>query len=411
MKLLLLLLADLCDGPAVALGGRTPLESALVPNMDRIVREGRLGTVRWGAGEGAGDAAPLTLLGYDPAAHRARRGYLDALGAGVTPGPDDLCLCLNFVSTFRGRLADPSAGRVGNVEARLLVQALQDALGGDRYAFHPALRHRNVLLVRGGARWDLETVSARRAMGRPLDEVAPRGEHADALRALMADAQRVLARHDVNQVRVDLGENPADSIWPWGGGRATEVEPFALRHGRSLAIVGAVPVVRGVRRLVEAKGAVTRGATGGADTDLGAKVQAALGALERFDVVLLHVAAVSEPTASGDVRRKVKVVEDLDRLVVGPVVTALRRRGDARLLLTTDHGPPLADEDVEGDVPRAPGVPWALWGPGVAAGRGARFDERTAALGDLHVDAGHGLLEYALANEPARPGRPLETLP
>jgi len=403
MKLLLLLLADLADAPFAALAGRTPLEAARVPAMDRLVREGRLGWLDWGRGDAdAGDAAPLTLLGYDPAEHRARRGYLDALGAGVTPGPDDLCLCLNFVSTFRGRLADPSAGRVGNVEARLLVQALQDALGDGRVSFHPALRHRNVLLVRGAASWDLTTVSARRAMGRPLDEVLPRGRDAGLLRALMRDASEVLGRHDVNQVRVDLGENPADAIWPWGGGRATEVEPFALRHGRSLAVVGAVPVVRGVRRLVEGRGAVVRGATGGADSDSSSKVRAALSALERHDVVLLHVAAASEPTAGRDPRRKVKVVEDLDRLVVEPLAAALRRRGDARLLLTTDHRPPPADPGAE----RA--LPWVLWGAGVDAGRGAAFDERAAARGDLHVPEGHALLEYALANEPARPGPALE---
>jgi 2,3-bisphosphoglycerate-independent phosphoglycerate mutase len=345
--------------------------------------------------------AVLSVLGCDPRRTDATRGGLEAAGMGVELGPDDLAFRMNFVSTFRGHLVDFNAGHIGGVEARLLVEALQERVGGPlpgptgrglTAEFHPGLGYRNLLVIRGGRRLQVETVPPQEVQGQALADYQPYGPDAPLLSGLIERATEVLASHDVNRVRVDLGENPADRIWPWGRGWRAELEPFELRTGRRLAVVAAVPLVRGLGVLLGADTPVVPGATGHYDTDLAAKLRCALTLLQTHDVVLLHCAAANEACHESDVRRKIGVIEELDRFVVGPLLAALRAHGDCRLLLTTDHMTSAVERGRS-----TTHVPFAVWGPGIAPLRATRFTEAVAAQGELCVELGHTLLEFVLA--------------
>jgi 2,3-bisphosphoglycerate-independent phosphoglycerate mutase len=346
------------------------------------------------------DVAVLSVLGYDPRTTDATRGGIEAAGMGVELGPDDLAFRMNFVSTFRGHLVDFNAGHIGGVEARLLIEALQAELGGDgRVSFHPGLGYRNLLVMHGGRKLRIETVPPQEVQGHALDDYLPYGPDAAPLLELLERANAVLAAHDVNRVRVDLGENPADRIWPWGAGWRTELEPFGLRTDRSLCIVAAVPLVRGLGAMMGAETPLVPGATGYYDTDWNGKLQRALAALEAHDVVLLHLAAANEACHETDVRLKVRVIEEIDRFVVGPLAAALDKRTDVRLYLTTDHMTSTVQR--EGSTTH---VPFALWGPDVPPMRTpGRFTEAAAAAGDLHVEDGHAMLEYVLGKALPRP--------
>ena len=393
MKTLILLPTGIADVPVAALGGATPLEEAHTPNLDRLARGARVGLVRFvpeGLRDGS-DAAVLSVLGYDPRTADAGRGALEAAGLGVPLAPDDLALRMNFVSTFRGDLIDFNAGHIASVEARLLVEALQAELGGDRYSFHPGVGYRNLLVIHGGADLDLVTVPPQDVQGAPFTEHHPTGSDGPELVALMDAAADVLASHDVNRVRVDLRENPADRVWAWGPGRRVLLEPFALRTGRSLAVVAAAPLVRGIGATVGAELVDVPGATAGWDTAYAAKAEAALAALDDHDVVVLHLAAANEACHVKDVRLKVKVIEEIDRFVVGPLLAGLSERAPARLLVTTDH----MTSTVERAGSRAE-VPWALWGTGIEPVRARRFTEAQAEAGEMHVDEGFRMLEYVL---------------
>ena len=159
MKSFILLPTGIADVPVAALDGLTPLAAANTPNLDRLARAARMGLVRQ-VPEGmrnASDVAVLSVMGYDPRETDATRGGIEAAGMGVTLAPDDLALRLNFVSTFRGALVDFNAGHIGSVEARLLVEALQQQLGDGRFSFHPGLGYRNLLVVHGGRELDRRT--------------------------------------------------------------------------------------------------------------------------------------------------------------------------------------------------------------------------------------------------------------
>ncbi len=406
MKTLILLPTGIADVPVDALDGHTPLEAANTPHLDRLAREARLGLVRQ-VPEGlrnSSDVAVLSVMGYDPRRTDATRGGIEAAGMGVELADDDLAFRMNFVSTFRGHLVDFNAGHIGGVQARLLVEALQQQLGdAQRVSFHPGLGYRNLLVLRGGRKLRIETVPPQEVQGRSIAEFAPYGPDAGVLQEIVDSAADVLAAHDVNRVRVDLGENPADRIWPWGRGWRTELEPFGLRTGRSLCVVAAVPLVRGLGVMMGAEVPHVPGATGHYDTDWVAKLRCALAALDTHDVVLLHYAAANEACHETDVRLKMRVIEELDRFVVGPLHTALRARGDTRLLLTTDHMTSTVQREQS-----TTRVPFALWGPGFAPVRTPRFTEACAAQGELNVEQGHCLLEFVLAGAlgtPADAGR------
>jgi 2,3-bisphosphoglycerate-independent phosphoglycerate mutase len=406
MKSFILLPTGIADVAVEALEGQTPLEAAHTPNLDRLAAKARIGLVRQ-VPEGlriSSDVAVLSVLGYDPRKTDATRGGIEAAGMGVELAPDDLAFRMNFVSTFRGHLVDFNAGHIGGVEARLLIEALQAELGGDgRVSFHPGLGYRNLLVLHGGRKLAIETVPPQEVQGHALDDYLPYGPDAAPLLELLERSTAILAAHDVNRVRVDLGENPADRIWPWGAGWRTELEPFALRTGRDLCIVAAVPLVRGLGHMMGAETPLVPGATGYYDTDWTGKLKRALLALDEHDVVLLHLAAANEACHETDVRLKVRVIEEIDRFVVGPLVAALEKRADVRLYLTTDHMTSTVQR--EGSTTH---VPFALWGPEVSPTRApGRFTEAAAAAGDLHVEEGHAMLEYVLGAALPKP-RPAE---
>lgn len=403
MKTFILLPTGIADVPVAALDGQTPLQAAHTPAFDRLAQGARVGLVRQvPAGlRNASDVAVLSVLGYDPRRTPVSRGGVEAAGMGVELGPEDLAFRMNFVSSFRGHLVDFAAGHIGNVDAHLLVEALQRELGGERWSFHAGLGYRNLLVARGGRGLRLETVPPQEVQGHALADYLPYGPDARELVELCERAEAVLAAHDVNRVRVDLGENPADRIWPWGAGGRVELEPFELRTGRRLAVVAAVPLVRGLGTLAGATVPHVQGATGHYDTDWSAKLRAALAALEDHDVVVLHLAAANEACHETDVRLKVRVIEEIDRFVAGPLLHELKRRGDARLLLTTDHMTSAIERERSTEH-----VPFLVWGPGVPPVRAARFTEEVAAAGDLQVEDGHALLEYVLEGSLPAPPRP-----
>lgn len=378
MKALLLLLPGLCEPARAESGGRTALAAARASTLEAWARSGRVGRVNLApAGRLPEDSsALLSLLGYDPRRERVGRGTLEAAGLGVALQPGDQALRLDLLTTWRGMLVDPWAGFIGPAEARLLVTSLAAELDGDGLEIHAGRGPRNLVVLRGlGAEAPIAVPPGRVPDGQP-ERSLPSGAGAERLRQLMVAAGPVLAGHDVNRVRVDLGEKPADAIWPWGPGSAAALEPFRLRTGRSLAVLARGAAPRGLGKLVGARALPAPPPAEGSP----ALVRDVLAALETHDVVLLHVEGPGEATPAD--------LAELDRQVLAPLARGLQRRGDTRLLLSTDRPSP--------HLPPSTAVPFLLWGPGVEGGRRTEFHEAAAAASDLAVPQGHHLLDHLL---------------
>ena len=148
MKLVILLGDGMADHPIEALDGKTPLEAAETPNMDRIAREGRGGlatNVPPGMPPGS-DVANLSVMGYDPKRYYSGRAPLEAAAMGVALGPEDVAFRCNLVNVDLEKriMVDYSAGHISSEEGRELIAALQKA--DPKTKLYPGVSYRNLLV-------------------------------------------------------------------------------------------------------------------------------------------------------------------------------------------------------------------------------------------------------------------------
>jgi len=387
-KRVLLVPDGMADEPQAALGGKTPLEAAETPVMDALARGGTCGlarTVPDGMPPGS-DVANLAVLGYDPAAVFSGRSPLEAASIGVELGPDDVSYRLNLVTVAGGLMKDNTAGHIGNDEARRCIEALQAELGSGSCEFYVGVSYRHLFVWRGGAVVPctpphdiLDQPVAGHLPGEQAG-VAGQGSPAAELTALQERASEVLER-----VR------PGTSAWLWGEGTAPKISPFREHFGLSGAVVGAVDLVRGIGRLAGLDVIDVPGATGGLDTDYGAKARAALLALETHDLVWIHVEAPDEAGHMGDLREKIRAIERVDAEVLAPIMAAHGQRPG--VLVVPDHLTPVRTRThAAGPVPFV--ISESM--PGAGGGGAMSYGETQAAATGLFVGNGTALMRLFL---------------
>jgi 2,3-bisphosphoglycerate-independent phosphoglycerate mutase len=392
MKYAIVIPDGAADLPADALDGQTPLAAAQTPHMDWVAAHGKCGSVRTvpkGMPCGS-DVAILSVLGYDPRKHYTGRAPLEAAAKGLEVDAADWIFRCNLVTIVDGRMEDHSAGHITTTEGETLVRELERVLGGPHVTFHPGVGYRHLMVFKGTC--DLKTTPPHDILGRRAADYLPTGRGADMIRTLIERSRDVLADHDVNVVRRDLGENPATSIWLWGQGKMPQLPAFADRFGLRGAAITAVDLVRGLAALIGWRRIEVEGATGYVDTNYAGKGAAAAAALDDVDLVCVHVEAPDEAGHNADVKAKVHAIEQIDRHVVGPLLERLRGGADPwRILVLPDHPTPCAVRTHTAET-----VPFALAGEGITSVVEEPFCEATAAESDLHIDRGHELMEYFL---------------
>lgn len=385
------------DEPHPALGGRTPLEAARTPNMDRIAREGQLGLARNVPNRfnPASDVATLSLLGYDPELYYTGRAPLEAAAMGIELGPDDWAIRCNINTILEGRMTDFTAGHITSEEGKPLMEALQAALGSRKIEFHPGVSYRNLMIYRGepGEKpFDETTLTTppHDVPDQPSAEHLPKGLGSELLRELMAKGSKIVAEHPVSRGR--KAHHPSNSIWLWGQGRRPSLKPFKEIHGIDGAMIAAVDLVRGVAQLAGWARIDVPGATGYLDTDYAAKGQYGIKAIDDYDFVCVHIEAPDEASHEGRPEAKLEALEKIDELIVGPMLEAVAKRPAWRALVTPDHSTLIRTKAHD----RAP-VPWAMCGTGLKAS-GLAYNERSAKDGGVEMlDPGFRLMERFLA--------------
>jgi 2,3-bisphosphoglycerate-independent phosphoglycerate mutase len=402
MKYAIVIPDGAADEPQDSLGGKTPLEAAHTPEMDAIAREGVLGRSRNVPDRflPGSDVATLSLFGYDPEVDFTGRAPLEAASMGVALGPEDWAIRCNLIYMEDGRLTDFTAGHITSDEGGELIRAVDREIGLPRrpeVEFHPGVSYRNLLVYRGkpGASPfgdDTRTTPPHDHPDEPAADHLPRGSGSELLRELMRLGSKVVAEHPISRARESAGKKPANAIWLWGQGKAPALTPFRELHGLRGAIISAVDLVRGVGQLAGWDRIDVPGATGYLDTDYAAKGRYGVEALDRYDIVCVHVEASDEASHEGRADAKVEALERIDRDIVGPLRAALRRHGEGRILVSPDHATLLRTKAHD----RA-WVPWAMAGSGLA-GSGFPYNEPAAAAanGPFH-ERGFRLMEQFLA--------------
>ncbi|WP_457574137.1 cofactor-independent phosphoglycerate mutase [Desulfolithobacter sp.] len=349
MKYILLVGDGMGDTPVPSLANTTPLEVARKPVIDALARRSRpmlVQTVPEGYPPGS-DVANLSLLGYAPQRYYTGRAPLEAASMGVDIEPGAVAFRCNLVTVERttdGRMImlDYSAGHISSDEGRALIEAIQAECGTDRLRFYPGISYRH-LLLRQGEVDGLVTVPPHDYMDQDVTEFYNRYAAVPDLHQLMERAATVLADHPVNRERARRGQVVANSIWLWGEGRSSDMEPLREKYGVSGSLISAVDLLKGLGVCSGLRVLEVEGATGYLDTNYQGKAQAALAALEEEDFVLVHVEAPDEAGHQGRVGDKIQAIEDFDRKIVAPIIRAMEERGeDFRVVITMDHYTPLA---------------------------------------------------------------------
>jgi 2,3-bisphosphoglycerate-independent phosphoglycerate mutase len=333
------LVPDGCaDEPLDVLGGKTPLETASMPNLHRLAARSEVGRARVippGLPPGS-DVGNLAILGYDPACFHTGRAPIEAAAMGVELAPDEVAYRCNLVTIdARGTMVDFAAGHPTNEQSHAIVAALDAALGNGRdgVRFHPGVEYRH-LAVLPATLSDALCVPPHDLTGRRAQ--LPTGPAAARLMELMDESRAVVAR-----VAHDVGST-ASQIWLWGQGVRPQLPAFAERFGIPGRLSSAVDLVRGLGVLTGLEVVDVPGATAGFDNDYAAQRDACLASLSDRDFFLLHVEATDEAGHQGDVREKVAALDAWDREVIGPLLEALPDVGPHRIMLLPDHATPCA---------------------------------------------------------------------
>ena len=393
MKYALILPDGAADEPIAELNNQTTLQAARLPNMDWIATNGRVGTVRTvpsGYVPGS-DVATLSVIGYDVTKCYTGRAPLEAVARRISLEPDALVFRCNLVTVADGKMIDFSAGHISQAEAETLVGELQSRLGYERIRFFTGISYRHLMTLRDAEWMKIDATPPHDIPGEAVASYLPGGKGSDVIRTIMEHAAEILENHEVNQVRRDLGENPATAIWLWGQGPMPRIEPFRSKFGISGVGITGVDLFRGVALSAGWRMVDVPGATGYLDTNYKGKGEAAVAALDEVDLVAVHVEAPDEAGHNGDPVQKVKALERIDEFVVGPLLEKLRSFDEWRVLVVPDHPTPCAKKTHTATPP-----PFCMAGTGIVADRATEFHEVAAVESDLHIDPGYELMEYFL---------------
>jgi 2,3-bisphosphoglycerate-independent phosphoglycerate mutase len=392
MKHIIILGDGMADWPTALLGGKTLLQYADTPNMDRLARLGRTGrlvTVAPGFHPGS-EVANMSVLGYDLPTVYEGRGVLEAANIGVDLEPGDMAMRCNVICIEGDRIKNHSAGHISTEEAGELIDYLNERLGSDRIHFYKGVQYRHLLVIKGGDK-HLDCTPPHDVPLQPFRPLMVKAQcpeaqsTAELLNTLILKSQEILAQHPVNLKRIAEGKDPANSIWPWSPGYRPQMSLLSEKYPaiRKGAVISAVDLINGIGRYAGLRNITVEGATGLYNTNYEGKVAAAIEALRTDDFVYLHIEASDEAGHEGDLKLKQLTIENLDKRAVGPIAEAVKDWDEpVAIAVLPDHPTPC-----ELRTHTAEPVPFLIYYPGIEPDRVETFDEIAC------VEGSYGLMK------------------
>ena len=398
MKYVIVLGDGMADEPIEALGGRTPLEYAQTPIMDRMSKVSEIGmvqTVPQGMKPGS-DVANLAVIGYDPRQYYSGRSPLEALSIGVPMQDTDIALRCNIVTlteddkSFEEQLIlDHSSSEIATEDCAVLLEEVKKALQNEIYQFYVGTSYRHCMIWQKGR--VVELVPPHDVLGQVIGQYLPQEE---VLLHMMKKSYEILKDHPLNLERKKKGLNPANCCWFWGAGPKPGVTDFLEKTGKKGLMVSAVDLLKGIAVGANMGVARVEGANGGLHTNYEGKAAAAVEGLtkEGYDFVYVHVEAPDEMGHQGSVERKVQSIEYLDSRIIKPICEGLEAAGEEyRMLILPDHPTPIRIRTHSAD-----SVPYLLFDSTAPQSHEWHYNEAEAQVSGQFIAEGHKLIEKLL---------------
>jgi 2,3-bisphosphoglycerate-independent phosphoglycerate mutase len=390
-KCVLILLDGLGDRAYAALDGQTPLQAARTPSLDRLAAMGANGLYHASRPGMAlpSEYAHFAMFGYRPSEFPGR-GALEALGAGIPLGPDDVALLAHFASIHaeEGYLVldagDTPTGTETEVK-ELIAAAGHFEQDGLRIRFHRTHGLHGILILQGEVSprvTDSDPVLA----GRPLSSVKPFADAghdpaalntARLLRSYLLWAHRRLTAHPVNRAREEAGQLPLNGLVTQRAGRLKRVPFFRERYGLAGISVASGIVYRGLSAYIGLD-FHTMAETDDPETDIADRLTAARDLLGKYDFIHVHTKAPDQIAHTKRPLDKKGVIESLDR-GIGRAIDPILNDPEVMIAVTADHSTPSSGPLIHSGEP----VPLTFCGTGIRKDLIGRFDEVYAAGGAL----------------------------
>ncbi len=410
MKYVIIVGDGMADYPLTTIGGKTPLMLANKPNLDWLASHGEFGLVKTipeGFDPGS-EIANLSIFGYDPKRFYTGRGPLEAASLGVRLNSGDIAFRLNLVTlSFRDHkvfMEDFSAGHITDKEAREIINDLDNKLRTEVINIYPGLSYRHLMVIRDGISKfpdieNLKLTPPHDIMGMEIESYLPNSNESQGVKEiirLMEESQRILKDHPVNLRRRKQGLLQANSIWLWGQGRYPEMDTLRSRFGIDGYVISAVHLIKGIGILAGLDVMAVPGITGYFDTNYEGKGLYALRGLENRDFIYIHVESPDEAGHIGDLKLKVKAIEDFDEKVVGTVLKGIKKFKEYKIMVLPDHPTPLSLRTHARDP-----VPYVIYSSDMKEGDSKRrFDEFSALDSGIFIERGFELIERFFIQRP-----------
>ncbi|MBU0590855.1 2,3-bisphosphoglycerate-independent phosphoglycerate mutase [Candidatus Micrarchaeota archaeon] len=369
-KAILMIIDGLGDLPTP----KTPLQAAKTPNFDKLAKNGIIGLMtplkRYLVP--GSDTSHLQILGYDPAVFYNGRGPLEALGLGIKLEDGDVAFRANFATLKNNEITDRRAGRVDTQTASALSKYLSFTIDGVQAIFMSSVEHRGVLVLRGHGLNSEVSDTDPHALGQ-INECHQLVDLSDAKRT--ADIVNKFTQLAIGRLS-DVPENkgrklPANCILLRGAGVYKQVPSFYERFGLNAVCIAGGALYRGVATYLGMDVILVPGATGDKNTDLNAKADSAVRALQNYDLVFMHIKGCDNAGHDGDFNGKKKMIERIDS-----IMPKLEKTG-ACIIVTADHSTPVSRKGHSGHE-----VPILVYG-GERVDKVKKFDEISCMDGGL----------------------------
>lgn len=394
MKYVLVLGDGMADEPIAELDGKTPLEYANTPNMDKLAAKSVIGmakTIPEGMKPGS-DTANLAVLGYNPKQYYTGRSPLEALSIGVPMEDTDIAIRCNIVTISEEdspyeehTILDHSSSEISTEDAAILLKAVQQELEDEEYKFWLGTSYRHCTIWKKGQ--VVELTPPHDVLGQVIGQYLPEDEK---LRAMMKKSYDILNHHPLNEERAKKGLHKANSIWFWGAGTKPILDSFEGKFGKKGVMISAVDLLKGIAVGAEMTNIEVDGADGTLETNYEGKADAAVKALleDGFDFAYIHVEAPDEMGHQGSVERKIKAIENIDSKILSRVVEKMDASGeDYRVLVLPDHPTPIRTRTHSSEP-----VPYMFYDSTKPISKNWLYNEKEAKAGGNFVEQGYQLI-------------------
>lgn len=402
MKYVVILGDGMADYRQPFLDNKTPLMLAHKPFIDDLAKKGEVGlcrTVPCGMKPGS-DVANLSVMGYDPADCYTGRSPLEAASIGIDLKETDVSTRANLVTISNEQIyedktmLDYSAGEISTKEAKELIEYLARHIDSDQFKLYSGVSYRHCLVTNNGIMAG-DLTPPHDITNKPIKEYLPCSEMGKKLLEIQKKSHELLKDHPINIERIKNGKNPANSLWFWGEGTKPNLQNFKQKFGISGAVISAVDLLKGIGHLSGMRVIEVEGATGNYDTNFSGKANACINALlnEGIDYVYIHMEAPDECGHQGDAEHKIFSIEQIDKLVVEPIIKALEQSEEEfRILVAPDHLTPLSTGTHCGEP-----VPYIIYKSDKPIKSGVNgYDEEQALSTGVFIENGYELMNRLL---------------